>query len=126
MHLKDGELEWAETNPDLTFCFKQTVMIWAPCGFLWIFAVIDYMRRRNSRYHDIPWSLLNISKMLIVLLLLCATIFDLFMTISVHGHVVVYDVQFVSINVKIATFVSLLWISLTGIKITKTFKRFWC
>jgi len=99
---------WVETDPDFTFCFKQTALIWVPCGFVWLFALMDFYRRQSSRYGDIPWSLLNLSKSLILFLLICLQFTDLAMMLDARGSdiAVIYDVQIVSVSVKAATFVS--------------------
>ncbi|CRL02864.1 CLUMA_CG015851, isoform A [Clunio marinus] len=99
----DSELSWRESEPDFTFCFKQTVLVWTPCGFLWLFSLLDLMRRRNSRYRDIPWSFLNVTKSITLFLLICVMFFDMSMLFSVRQEEPIYDVQIVSIFVKIAT-----------------------
>lgn len=79
-----------------------------PCAFLALFTLLDVYRRSNSRYSDIPWGLLNLSKSLVLLLLICLTFYDLSMMLSVRseGEIDIYDVQIVSASIKAATFVS--------------------
>lgn len=101
-------MSWSPTRPDVTFCFKQTVLIWVPCGFLWLFSLIDVYKRNKSRYSDIPWGFLNLTKSLVLFLLICLSFYDLAMMLSMRGqgNYAIYDVQIVSISAKIATFVS--------------------
>ncbi|CAG7821148.1 unnamed protein product, partial [Allacma fusca] len=33
-----SELTWNSNFPDLTSCFESTVLVWIPCGFLWLMA----------------------------------------------------------------------------------------
>ncbi len=30
------DLTWNSTQPDLTTCFQSSVLVWIPCGFLWL------------------------------------------------------------------------------------------
>ena len=34
----DINLTWNTTDPDFTPCFHKTVLVYIPCGFLWIFS----------------------------------------------------------------------------------------
>lgn len=108
---QDSDLSWSENDPDLTFCFKQTVLIWLPCGFFWLFLPLDIVKRQASRYGYIPWSFLNVSKYLIVCLLIGLSIADLTIMLLEESHKI-FDVQIVSVSVKIATFVSKLVLNL--------------
>ncbi|CAO1343275.1 unnamed protein product [Diamesa hyperborea] len=101
----DAELAWADTNPDFTFCFKQSVLVWIPCGFLWMFSLIDVFQMKKSRYSDIPWGFLNIIKSMFLLLLICVSFTDLAMLLDVQTEEKIFDVQFVSVGIKIATFI---------------------
>lgn len=95
-------------EPDFTECFKQTILVWIPCGFLLIFSLLDIYRRSQSRYSDIPWSILNISKYLVLGSLFVLTIIDMAMIIISRSKydIKIYDGQIVSVIVKAATFVS--------------------
>jgi len=97
-----------ETDPDFTFCFKQTLLIWAPCGFVWLFSLLDVYRRSNSRFESIPWNIFNVFKSLALFLLISLQFVDLAMMLDARGSgiAVIYDVQIVSVSVKAATFVS--------------------
>jgi hypothetical protein len=57
---------WGENGtssvPDFTICFERTVLVWAPCAFLWIFSCFEVFYILNSRARDIPFTWLNISK----------------------------------------------------------------
>lgn len=107
--LQNQELTWSAEDPDFTFCFKQTALIWVPCAFVALFAILDVYVRSKSRYSDIPWSFLNVSKSLVLVSLICLTFIDLSMMLSVRSDdaVDIYNVQIVSVSVKAGTFVSL-------------------
>ena len=106
---QDDSIVWVDENPNLTICFKQTVLIWAPCAFLALFAPLDVYFRSKSRYSDIPWSFINISKSLALVSLICLSFIDLSMMLSVRseGEIDIYEVQIVSVGIKAAAFVSL-------------------
>ena len=49
--LKDSSI-WSSRTPYLTVCFRETVLIWIPCLFICITALINYIRyneRQNSK-----------------------------------------------------------------------------
>lgn len=98
---------WDNDNPDFTECFKQTILVWVPCAFLFIFAPFDLYHRFNGRYADIPWSFLNISKFITTFLLICLTFVDMGMMLNLRNEddIDIFDSQIVSVSVKAATFV---------------------
>lgn len=100
---------WADESPSLTPCFHQTVLIWTPCLFLWLYSILDIKWRLNSRYSHIPWTLLNITKFLILFVLIGLQIADLtFLILHNNAHDgFIYTAQFVAVGVKLVTFVSL-------------------
>lgn len=104
-------MTWVQTNPDFTFCFKNSVLIWAPCLYLAVFTPLDLYWRSSSRYSGIPWSFLNVSKVLTIFLLIALTFADLAMILSVRADeavsTVIYDVQIWSVSIKAGTFVSI-------------------
>ncbi|KAG5675829.1 hypothetical protein PVAND_005699 [Polypedilum vanderplanki] len=100
--LWDTDIFWRDSNPDFTFCFKQTVLIWVPCFFLWIFSPLDIMWRLKSRYSDIPWSFLNVTKFIILLLLISLCLTNLIVLIDIEE---IFPVQFVSAGIQIITFI---------------------
>lgn len=106
IYLQNSSKTWVETDPQLTECFKQTILIWVPCGFLAIFSILDFFSRSKSRYSDIPWSFLNVSKSLVLVSLICLTFIDLSMMLSVDEEIDIYNVQIVSVGVKAIAFVS--------------------
>lgn len=82
------------------------MLVWVPCGFLFLFSLLDYKRRENSRSRDIPWTILNGAKFLITFLLICSTINVLLATLDV-GHEIHFTAShFVAIAVKLVAFVS--------------------
>lgn len=105
---QDNETFWLDVNPSLTSCFRQTTLIWVPCIFLFVFSILDIKWRLRSRYSHLPWTILNIAKFVIVTLLLVVSFTDLAFLISLNSQYegLIFPVQFVSVGVKIVTFVS--------------------
>ena len=50
--IQDWNSTWYITNPDLTQCFQNTVLVWLPCLYLWICAPIYliYLRSHDCGY----------------------------------------------------------------------------
>lgn len=98
---------WVEYNPDFTECFKQTILVWVPCAFLLIFSPFNLYYRFNSRYADIPWTLLNISKFFFLALLIILTFIDLGMMLGLRNDdgIYIYASQIVSVSVKAVIFI---------------------
>uniref|UniRef100_A0A671S0N1 Multidrug resistance-associated protein 1 n=1 Tax=Sinocyclocheilus anshuiensis TaxID=1608454 RepID=A0A671S0N1_9TELE len=48
----DWNRTWQTHNPDLTPCFQNTVLVWIPCLYLWLFALlyILYLKRNDRGY----------------------------------------------------------------------------
>uniref|UniRef100_A0A672QV88 Multidrug resistance-associated protein 1 n=1 Tax=Sinocyclocheilus grahami TaxID=75366 RepID=A0A672QV88_SINGR len=49
---QDWNRTWQTHNPDLTPCFQNTVLVWIPCLYLWLFApfYILYLKRNDCGY----------------------------------------------------------------------------
>ena len=45
----DGELSWNTTNPNLTQCFRDTVLVGIPAAVLWILGPIWVLLNRGER-----------------------------------------------------------------------------
>ena len=84
-------------------------MVWGPCGFLFLFSILEVYKLKTSRYRDIPWSVLNVSKIIFITLTLALCIADLSMLFPAvqDANITIYDVQFVTAGVKILAFVSI-------------------
>ncbi|XP_041776324.1 multidrug resistance-associated protein 1 isoform X5 [Anopheles merus] len=81
----DLNLTWYTDDPDLTPCFQQTVLVWAPCAFLWLFSFLELYYLRKSANKDVPWSFVNVTKLLVIGSLIVLTIVDLAKAISTDG-----------------------------------------
>lgn len=91
----DDSLTWRAEDPDLTFCFQRVILQWVPCFFLYVFTVYEAFRIATSRYRDIPWNWLNITKICITFALMVLSWIDLGMVVNYHDQEGVFDVQIV-------------------------------
>ena len=98
-------MTWNTTDPELTSCFQQTVLIWTPCAFLWFFALLELYYIKNSKDKNIPWSFLNISKLCLNGFIIILTIVDLGMAVSEQDVEAIYPVHIYTPLIKIFSFV---------------------
>ncbi|XP_065338923.1 multidrug resistance-associated protein 1 isoform X7 [Cloeon dipterum] len=90
--------------PDFTICFEKTVLAWIPCIFLWLFSPLEISYILKSKYKDVPFTWLNISKWTgSVLILLVATV-DFCYILSISGAEDVFAVDYVTPIIFMATF----------------------
>ncbi|XP_024127592.1 multidrug resistance-associated protein 1 isoform X3 [Oryzias melastigma] len=82
----DWSRSWNTSNPDLTPCFQNTVLVWVPCFYLWICApfYLMYMRSHNRGY--ICMSHLNKAKTAVGFLLWIICWLDVFYTFWERSH----------------------------------------
>ncbi|XP_050541854.1 multidrug resistance-associated protein 1 isoform X1 [Daktulosphaira vitifoliae] len=100
----DYNLSWNTTNPDLTLCFEKTILVWMPCLFLWVFSPLEVFYLVHSKFRDIPWNWLNLSKMVGAALLCLVSISDLvYAIIQYSSGSATYSVDFYSPLVKLLT-----------------------
>ncbi|CAH2108143.1 unnamed protein product [Euphydryas editha] len=103
----DSNLTWNTDNPEVTPCFEKTVLVWIPCLFLWVAALLDSYYILNSKERNIPWNILNITKLVITCLLIVLKFVDLGVTVhnSSKEDVAVFNADYYSPIVKILTFI---------------------
>ncbi|XP_023225674.1 multidrug resistance-associated protein 1-like [Centruroides sculpturatus] len=73
----DSQLTWNTSSPEFTSCFQKTVLVWMPCGFLWLFAPLETYYLLKSSARNIPWTWLSISKIIIICFLCILCLGDL-------------------------------------------------
>ncbi len=98
----DSKVTWQSGVYDFTSCVEQTVLVWLPCAFLWIFFVVDVHFARASRYKDIPWNAFNITKFFILGILICLTLADLIVLVVFKD---LFVVDILNPMLKMVTFV---------------------
>ncbi|KAK8386783.1 hypothetical protein O3P69_017907 [Scylla paramamosain] len=102
----NNTLSWNTTNPDLTLCFERTVLVWVPCGYLWLLAPVEVAYLRNSVDRLVPWSILNISKLVTTMALLVLQCINLFY--AVHQNSIGENVPSVDYVTPVIIFLSLI------------------
>ncbi|XP_076324180.1 multidrug resistance-associated protein 1-like isoform X3 [Tachypleus tridentatus] len=101
----DLTLIWYSTTPDFTPCFQNTVLMWIPCVFLWVFSPVELLFLVRSRKQKVPWTWINATKSLLTGLLVCLSLVEL-----IHGIVLytseeeVYPVDYYTPFIKFVTF----------------------
>jgi len=58
--LIDTAVLWNTDTPDVSVCLQKSVLVWIPCGFLWVAAPFLTYHLSRSRSLYIPHTLLNI------------------------------------------------------------------
>ncbi|XP_013389987.1 multidrug resistance-associated protein 1 [Lingula anatina] len=72
------------SNPDFTQCFQDTVLVWVPCGFLWIYALyyIPSLRKEPVVHKLSHGGKLQMSKLILSILLCLTVLVDFFKTLG--------------------------------------------
>lgn len=83
----------------------QTVLVWAPCLFLVVLIPLDIYYARISKYSNIPWGYLNVTRLFLSLALIIISLVDLIMA-ATWSTDELYNVHIVTPIIKIVTFVS--------------------
>lgn len=99
-------MSWDSESPDLTQCFEQTVLVYVPCAFLWVFTLLELYYIKRSGDKNIPRNFLNQSKLILTAAITILTIVDLVYAISYEDKGNVFPVHFYTPVIKISTFVS--------------------
>lgn len=100
----DSSVTWQSGIFDFTSCIEKTILVWLPCAFLWIFSGVELHFARSSRYKNIGWNAFNISKFVILGLLIILTLADLIVLLVIKD---LYIVDIINPILKILTFVSI-------------------
>ncbi|XP_046325609.2 multidrug resistance-associated protein 1-like [Haliotis rufescens] len=82
--LWDTNLTWYNSWPELTTCFQDTLLVWVPCGWLWLLSPL-YVFYLTSQTDDvIKLSLLFIAKLFTSCLLMVTTLVNMIQVFSHH------------------------------------------
>ena len=69
-------MSWNTTNPELTQCFRQTILVWIPSIFLWIFTPIVGAFIKRSKRSKIPWNIYNVTRIIVVGICILTNLLD--------------------------------------------------
>ncbi|XP_074651922.1 multidrug resistance-associated protein 1-like isoform X2 [Tubulanus polymorphus] len=78
-------LTWNTTQPDFTSCFKETILKWVPCGFLWIVLPVYLYILKSSKLPVVYLSNLSIAKTIVGIFICFAVLLDLLKAISEYA-----------------------------------------
>lgn len=82
--------------------------MWGPGAFLLLFSPLDIYYMKINKFANIPWSILNIIKFIIIDFMLIISIIDFALSIANQNIENVYNAHIVAAAVKIVTFVSII------------------
>nr|UOU03338.1 ATP-binding cassette subfamily C1-7 [Brachionus rubens] len=90
-----GSKLWNKTsvydeNPDFTFCFQYTLLIWAPCLFLWCAAPLWIFMLSKPTHNKIKISYLFISKIFLTICLILIELTNIYYAFNESNHSVFY------------------------------------
>ncbi|XP_055837482.1 multidrug resistance-associated protein 1-like [Episyrphus balteatus] len=99
-------ITWNTEDPDFTPCFEQTILVWIPCVFLWIFMFLELYYLRASLDKNIPWNFKNISKLLLHIALLALCIADIVLALMKQNsdEDIIYPLDIWGPVIKFVTF----------------------
>lgn len=126
----NASITWYTSNPDLTECFQKTVLVWTPCIFLWVFAPLETYYILNSKFRNVPWNWLNVSKLFLTIVLMGLCIADFSYALWKNGQErEVFSVDYYTPIIKLVTFILsavLLWYNrLRGMRTSGLLFLFW-
>ena len=70
---------WDTEDPDFTECFHNTVLSWLPAAFLLLTTPFEVTSWQSSQCPRLPFTVLNVSKLLLSLGLVAVTVTELVM-----------------------------------------------
>ncbi|XP_069695544.1 multidrug resistance-associated protein 1 isoform X5 [Periplaneta americana] len=96
---------WYTDKPELSICFQNTILVWIPCLFLWVFSPLETYYILHSKTRNIPWNWLNITKLVLTAVLAVISVADLGNAIhrSSYGESI-SSAEFYTPLIKIITF----------------------
>lgn len=119
--MQDSNKTWHTEDPFFTSCFELTILVWVPCVLLFVFAPLDIYYIKSSKYANIPWGFVNITRLAIPALLICLCIADLSMAAWLRDELNLHNVYMVTPVIKLITFVSVAVVHFSHTKLSELF-----
>ncbi|GAV00963.1 hypothetical protein RvY_11741-2 [Ramazzottius varieornatus] len=108
-HFWDATLSWNTSNPELSECFQQSVLVWIPCLFLWAMLPYQAYRVMTSRYRIHRWTWISIAKTVFCVALAVLALTEMSYTayqLSMEDLGVLYpDVNLTAVLIKGGTYI---------------------
>ncbi|XP_037043483.1 multidrug resistance-associated protein 1-like [Bradysia coprophila] len=98
-------LTWHTNDPDLTLCFQKTILIWTPCLLLWLFLWLEIAYAKRSMNRNIPWGILNISKLIFTVSLILLTTSDFCIAVSLNKSGNIFPADYYTPMIKVSSFI---------------------
>ena len=103
----DLDTIWRTEDPDFTACFQNTILTWLPAGFLLLSSPFELSSWLSSQCPRIPFTPLNISKLLLSLALVVICILEIVYLDKWTGkETMASDAQYLGEAVMIAAYLS--------------------
>lgn len=77
----NADITWNTDSPDFTPCFHKTVLAWSPTLILALFGLPEVRQYRKSSNRKIPWTFLNLVKVLLTAMLILLAVTEFIFTI---------------------------------------------
>ena len=114
--LWNNNLTWYTESPDFPPCFHKTVLVYLPCAVLWLLSPLEVKSNFSSAKRHVPWTFLNVSKLLCTIFLATISIIELFLfsRLNQNEDNEIETADFVGSGVKLATFSFNIYLILSG------------
>ena len=87
--LWDLDLTWYSDNPDFTACFHKTVLVYLPAAIFLLLLPLELYLQGHSSRRKIPWTPVNILRLLLAGLLLLVNLVELVVVVGEEALVAV-------------------------------------
>lgn len=75
------DITWNTDSPDFTPCFHKTVLAWSPTLILAVLGLNEIRQYKRSPNRKIPWTFLNLAKVLLTAMLVLLAVTEFIFTI---------------------------------------------
>lgn len=97
---------WFRESPDFTECFYLTVLVYVPCGLLWLLTPLELFILNKRKVNQISWTFCSVSKVVVASALIAISCFDIGLYVKQFqsDSKTVFPVHFVTPIVRIMSF----------------------
>lgn len=97
---------WFRESPDFTECFYLTVLVYVPCGLLWLLTSLELFILNKRKVNQISWTFCSVSKVVVASALIAISCFDIGLYVKQFqsDSKTVFPVHFVTPIVRIMSF----------------------
>lgn len=97
---------WFQESPDFTQCFYLTVLVYVPCGLLWLLTPLELFILNKRKVNQISWTFCSVSKVAVASALIAISCLDIGLVVKQFpsDSQTVFPVHFVTPLVRIMSF----------------------